>query len=85
MNCQRMQTQVKGVVPSIAVDKTDGCLIYLSFASRSSQIVTSKCSEVNISFPNNDTEDAEWVRPLAPSPHYTSPSPLLLNSCSQHC
>ena len=62
VNCQRMQTQVKNVVPSIAVDKTDGCVIYLSFASRSSQIVTSKCSEVNVSFPNSDSDDADWVR-----------------------
>jgi hypothetical protein len=62
VNSQRMQTQVKNVVPSIAVDKTDGCIIYLSFASRGAQIVTSKCSEVNVSFPSSDSEDADWVR-----------------------
>ncbi len=62
VNCKRMQVQVKNVVPSIAVDKTDGCVVYLSYASRGTQITTSKISEVNVSFPNSEAEDADWVR-----------------------
>lgn len=61
VNCKRMQVQVKNVVPSIAVDKTDGCVVYLSYASRGTQITTSKISEVNVSFPNSEAEDADWV------------------------
>ena len=34
VNCQRMQLQVKGTVPSIAIDKTDGCITYLSKESK---------------------------------------------------
>ncbi|CAN0296723.1 unnamed protein product, partial [Ectocarpus fasciculatus] len=29
VNCQRIQVQVRGSVPSVAVDKTDGFLCYL--------------------------------------------------------
>ncbi len=61
VNCQRMQVQVKGVVPAVAIDKTDGCQVYLSYVSRGAQIVTSKSSELNVSFPNSDAADADWV------------------------
>lgn len=56
---------MKNVVPSVAIDKTDGCQIFLSFVSRSTQIVTSKCSELNVSFPQSEAEDADWVRARA--------------------
>jgi adenylyl cyclase-associated protein len=61
VNCQRMQVQVQDKVHSIAVDKTDGCVLYLSAASKGAQVVTSKCSELNISFPTSDAEDADWA------------------------
>jgi adenylyl cyclase-associated protein len=61
VNCQRLQVQVKGIVPAIAIDKTDGCQVFLSFASRDAQIVTSKSSELNLSFPATDAEDSDWT------------------------
>jgi adenylyl cyclase-associated protein len=56
VNCQRMQVQVKGTVASIAIDKTDGCLVYLSKESMDTQIVQSKSSEMNIAYPKPDDE-----------------------------
>ena len=53
-NCQRMQVQVKENAPSIAIDKTDGILVYLSeeiLANPDFSITASKSSEMNTSFP----------------------------------
>lgn len=53
-NCQRMQVQVKDNAPSIAIDKTDGILVYLSeeiLANPDFSITASKSSEMNTSFP----------------------------------
>lgn len=52
VNCQRMQIQCRGKLPSVAIDKTDGILIYLSRDSLDATIVASKSSEMNVSFPN---------------------------------
>lgn len=57
VNCQRMQVQVRETCPSVAIDKTDGCLIYLSKDSMETQIVQSKSSEMNIAFPKDGAED----------------------------
>jgi adenylyl cyclase-associated protein len=59
VNCKRMQIQVRGTVPSIAIDKTDGCQTYLSKESLSTNFVTSKSSEMNISFPNENDDMVE--------------------------
>lgn len=42
VNCQRMEVQIRGSVPSVAVDKTDGFLCYLSKESLGTNFVTSK-------------------------------------------
>ena len=42
VNCQRMQVQVRGTVPSVAVDKTDGFLCYLGKDGMETTFVTSK-------------------------------------------
>jgi adenylyl cyclase-associated protein len=64
VNCQRMQIQVRGSVPSIAIDKTDGCLTYLSSESKQvTQFVTSKSSEMNVSFPDAAGEMVETPIP----------------------
>ncbi len=66
VNSKRMKMQVKDRVPSVAIDKTDGCLVGLPFSSRDTLITTSKSSEMNVTFPESDKEDAEWVE--APIP-----------------
>ncbi|GMI25527.1 hypothetical protein TeGR_g6539, partial [Tetraparma gracilis] len=60
VNCKRMQVQSRGMVPSIAIDKTDGILVYVSKESASTTtFVTSKSSEMNVSWPdaNDDMQE----------------------------
>lgn len=42
VNCQRMKVQVRGAVPSVAVDKTDGFLCYLGKDGFETTFTTSK-------------------------------------------
>jgi adenylyl cyclase-associated protein len=63
VNCQRIKIQIKGTVPSVAIDKTDGCQVFLSKEAMSTQFVTSKSSEMNVSFPGPDGEMLETPIP----------------------
>lgn len=45
-----------GKVPTISVNKTDGCHIYLSKDSLSCEIISAKSSEMNVLVPNKDGE-----------------------------
>jgi len=64
VNGKRMQVQVRGLCPSIAIDKTDGCLTYLSKDSASvTTFVTSKSSEMNVSWPDANDEYKEKAIP----------------------
>jgi len=45
-----------GKVPTISINKTDGCHVYLSGDSLSCEIVSAKSSEMNILGPNKDGE-----------------------------
>jgi len=65
-NCQRVQVQVKDFAPSVAIDKTDGCIVYLSKECVENQdffVSAAKCSELNVAFPHG--KDDEYVeKPL---------------------
>ncbi|CAM9249597.1 unnamed protein product, partial [Phaeothamnion confervicola] len=62
VNCQRLQLQVRGSVPSVAIDKTDGFLIYLSNEGLATTFTTSKSSEMNVSFPRPGAgDDADLI------------------------
>lgn len=51
VNCKSIQVQSTGLCPSFSIDKTDGCLIYLSEdCVNASNFVTSKSSEMNVSW-----------------------------------
>lgn len=50
INCKSVQLQVTGKLPLVAVDKTDGCQIYLSKESVDVEVLTAKSTEVNILF-----------------------------------
>jgi len=52
VNCQSVQAQILVKVPTISIDKTDGCMVYLSKDSLASQVVTAKSSEMNILVPD---------------------------------
>ena len=43
-----------GTLPTVTIDKTDGCQLYLSEASKNCEIVTSKTSELNVLLPKSD-------------------------------
>jgi len=51
VNCNKVQIQSTGVCPSFAIDKTDGCLVYLSKEAVSiTSFTTTKSSEMNVSW-----------------------------------
>ena len=55
-----MKCQTRGTVPSVAIDKTDGILTYLSKETLDiTQFITSKSSDMQISFPNAVGDSAE--------------------------
>lgn len=64
VNCQRVQAQVRGTVPSVAIDKTDGLLLYLSAESLGATLTTSKSSEMNLSVPGPGGADDQVEIPI---------------------
>ncbi|RHZ01145.1 hypothetical protein DYB35_002007 [Aphanomyces astaci] len=64
VNCKNVQVQCKLKVPSVAIDKTDGALVYLSYEGRDALIVTSKSSEMNVAFPASATSEDYIERPI---------------------
>merc|ERR1712226_516492 len=54
INCQSVQMQVLGSVPTITVEKTDGCQMYLCKDSLGTSIITAKSSEMNVLIPDGD-------------------------------
>ena len=40
----------------MSIDKTDGCMMYLSETSKNAQIITAKSSEMNILIPDSSGE-----------------------------
>ncbi|CAH0561795.1 unnamed protein product [Brassicogethes aeneus] len=63
INCQSVQMQVFGKVPTVSVDKTDGCQIYLSPDSLDVEIVSSKSSEMNVLIPKGNGDYTETPIP----------------------
>jgi len=56
INSQKIQIQCTGTCPTFAIDKTDGCLVFLSKESLEvSQFITSKSSEMNIEWEDEKT------------------------------
>nr|KAG5691024.1 hypothetical protein BaRGS_021235 [Batillaria attramentaria] len=63
VNCQSMQGQVLGRVPTISIDKTDGCMVYLSENSLDTEIVSAKSSEMNVLVPQGGGDFKEFALP----------------------
>jgi adenylyl cyclase-associated protein len=62
VNCQRMQIFCKDAVAAVAIDKTDGIVVSLPASSLHTEIVASKSSEMNVSWPDETGELVE--RPI---------------------
>lgn len=45
-----------GKIPTISINKTDGCHVYLSKDSLKCEIISAKSSEMNILVPKDDGE-----------------------------
>lgn len=54
INCKAVQLQVLGTVPTMSINKTEGCQVYLSKDSLNCDIVSAKSSEMNILIPDGD-------------------------------
>ncbi|XP_072766852.1 adenylyl cyclase-associated protein 1 isoform X1 [Anoplolepis gracilipes] len=63
VNCQSVQMQVLGKVPTISIDKTDGCQMYLSTESLNVELITSKSSEMNVMIPKANGDYSEYPVP----------------------
>lgn len=50
-----------GQCPTVSIDKTDGCQMYLSKESLNAEIVTAKSSEMNILVPKEDGDFVSTV------------------------
>jgi len=48
--------QVMHQLPTLSIDKTDGCQVYLSQESINCEIITAKSSEMNILIPDKSGE-----------------------------
>mmetsp|Transcript_22141 Transcript_22141/g.48161 ORF Transcript_22141/g.48161 Transcript_22141/m.48161 type:complete len:495 (+) Transcript_22141:121-1605(+) len=60
VNCKRVQVQATGFCPSFSIDKTDGIVIHLTNeVIGQSSFVTSKSSEMNVSWPDDNGEIKE--------------------------
>ncbi|XP_062342505.1 adenylyl cyclase-associated protein 1 [Osmerus eperlanus] len=63
INCRDVKIQVLGKVPTISINKTDGCHVYLSADSLACEIVSAKSSEMNVLVPGKDGDFTEMPVP----------------------
>lgn len=54
INSKDIQIQVMGRVPTISINKTEGCHLYLSKDALDCEIVSAKSSEMNVLVPQGD-------------------------------
>lgn len=59
VNCQRMQIVVEESVSAVAIDKTDGIVVTLPRSSLNTEVVASKSSEMNLSWPDENGDMVE--------------------------
>lgn len=68
-----------GKVPTISINKTEGCHIYLSEESLDCEIVSAKSSEMNILIP----QDGDYVSEIFLS--FLTTSPLVSVASNTNC
>ncbi|KAF7142619.1 hypothetical protein RHSIM_Rhsim05G0074500 [Rhododendron simsii] len=59
VNCNGVEVQCQGSAPTISVDNTSGCQLYLSKDSLEASITTAKSSEINVLVPGAGPDD-DW-------------------------
>ncbi|GKV21162.1 hypothetical protein SLEP1_g31167 [Rubroshorea leprosula] len=65
VNCNSVEVQCQGSAPTISVDNTAGCQLYLSKESLGTSITTAKATEINVLVPGDDT-DGDWIEHALP-------------------
>ena len=65
VNCKSVKIQANGACPTVAIDKTDGVVVYAGQACyQTLTIVASKSSEMNVSWPGANEDDAWNEAPI---------------------
>ncbi|XP_015892687.3 cyclase-associated protein 1 [Ziziphus jujuba] len=59
VNCNGVEVQCQGSAPTISIDNTSGCQLYLSKDSLGVSITTAKSSEINVLIPGSGPDD-DW-------------------------
>ncbi|CAN4112354.1 unnamed protein product [Withania somnifera] len=59
VNCNSVEVQCQGSAPTISIDNTNGCQLYLSKDSLDGSITTAKSSEINVLVPGAGPDD-DW-------------------------
>ena len=65
-------------MPTISIDKTDGCQMFLSKDSLGTEIITAKSSEMNVMIPDGDdfvSSHINSVRPNHLEPKFSKSKP----------
>ena len=63
INSRDIKVQVMGKVPTISINKTDGCHVYLSKNSLDCEIVSAKSLEMNVLIPTEGGDFTEFPVP----------------------
>ncbi|XP_044280879.1 adenylyl cyclase-associated protein 1 isoform X2 [Varanus komodoensis] len=63
INSRNVKVQVMGKVPTMSINKTDGCHVYLSKSSLDCEIVSAKSSEMNVLVPTGSGDFTEFPIP----------------------
>ena len=74
INSKSVQMQALGRVPTVAIEKTDGCQVYLSHKSLDTEIISSKSSSMNVLVPSV-REDGDFVEYPVPEQFKTVVNP----------
>ncbi|XP_054786461.1 cyclase-associated protein 1-like [Prosopis cineraria] len=69
VNCNGIEVQCQGSAPTISVDNTSGCQLYLSKDSLEVSISTAKSSEINVLVPGAAC-DGDWVEHALPQQYF---------------
>lgn len=69
VNCNNVKVFGYGPIPSIAIDKTQACVIYLTASSIGCRILSSKSSEMNV---NHQDEHGDWKESPIPEQFVTT-------------
>ncbi|XP_010548053.1 PREDICTED: cyclase-associated protein 1 [Tarenaya hassleriana] len=65
VNCNNVEVQCQGSAPTISVDNTTGCQLYLGKDALGAAITTAKSSEINVMVPGA-VPDGDWVEHALP-------------------